>query len=423
MPISNETSESLLEDAARVLPEVRNSFARILSSLPGHIRRARDLIKVLGIHQTLAWKVIRIIDARDPFAAAPFIPGVEGVEKFLEAASRLDAPPVLIEQARAAVDEYRKLIATHAGDRASLELMLSASARNANPQTDLSYRKAGFQCASYIWGVQAKARVLASLLYPHKDPARMNMGAIAGYVGLRRVRPQTRWTLWRACAGTFDVEGQPQRHSPYRPIDPEGTPQEGVPLIGRFCSDPPPEIQRVTLPSGDAEDQWVEGPIGERSAVTCFTGEVLREPVPRFATPMEPQCDLGQQIRTPTELLVHDLIIHRDLFGVIKPELLVFSELGAKPWFESIGPGRTPAILSSFSESIQHLGIGLSAGHSPDIPQYADLLRHCYQKLGWDGDRCDVYRLMMAYPVVATAIVSRFDLPIPSHDSLRPGNA
>jgi hypothetical protein len=70
--------------------------------------------------------------------------------------------------------EFQRLIATHAESRATLELTLGASAREVDPQTDLPHRKAGFQCASYTWGVHAhimaKAVWHATPQLPHACP-------------------------------------------------------------------------------------------------------------------------------------------------------------------------------------------------------------------------------------------------------------
>ena len=112
-----EMAPTLQEDASRVLPEIRNSFAGILASLPSHVRRPRDITRVMGLNQTLAWKIMQVVKAKDPFAASQYIPGAEGVNILLEAADRLDVPEKVIARTRTAMESFRQLIADHAGDR------------------------------------------------------------------------------------------------------------------------------------------------------------------------------------------------------------------------------------------------------------------------------------------------------------------
>jgi hypothetical protein len=408
-------TESLLEEAGRVLPEIRDSFARVLTSLPTRVRRARDIIKVLGVHQTLAWKIMRVVESKDPFAAAQYIPGSEGVNIFLEAARSQEAPVDVIDRARAAMDDYRQLIAEHAGDRASLELMLGASARASHQQTDLTYRKSGFQCASFTWGVQARVRLLSTMLYVDSDPHLMRLANVAGYVGLRRVRPQIRWTLWQSNCGVYDDASTYQR-TPYRPLDANGVLPSGVPLLRDFSAVPAEQIVRTVLPSGEAEDQWVDGPVGDKAAITCMTGGVLNTSISRYGDAQNPWHEFGLPVRTPVEMLAIDLFVHRDLFGRIDPHLTVYSELTGRPWYQTSQNHRQDHYTLQFPETVEHLGRGRLVIHNADVPRYDEMMRFAFDTLGWDIDACDVFRVSIPYPVIATAAVLRFAAPLPPPD-------
>ena len=394
-----------------MLPEIRNSFANVLASLSPTIRRPRDITRVMGVNQTLAWKIMQIVKAKDPFLAAQYIPGAEGVSIFLDAAERLDAPGEAIARARAAMEGFRKLISEHAGDRASLELMLGASATEGSRQTDLTYRKAGFQCASFTWGVQARTRLMSIMLYPEQDPNLVRIAKVAGYVGLRRVRPQIRWPLWQASFGEYEEGSNVAQASPFKPIDPEGALDSGAPLLRAFSTVPPSQIEREMLPNNELVDCWVDGPVGDKAAINCITGEVLRNPSPRYGDANNPNHEFGLQVRTPMEALVQDLFVHRDLYGLLHPSLTVYSELAGRPWYEISQSQRQDQSVLPFPEQVEHLGQGPSALHTPDVPAYEDMMRFAFSKLGWDLEACDVYRVHMAYPVIATACVVRFELP------------
>lgn len=403
--------ETLQEEASRVLPEIRNSFAGVLASLPSHIRRPRDITRVMGVNQTLAWKIMRVVRAKDPFVAAQYIPGSEGVSIFLDAARRLDAPEEVIARARAAMEGFRQLIADHAGDRASLELMLGASATEGSPQTDLTYRKAGFQCASYTWGIQARARLMTIMLYPHADANLIRCAKIAGFVGLRRVRPQICWPLAQPMYGDYDKGSNVPLERPFLPIDPDGALPGGPPLLRKFCTVSTDAIERIALPNGQLEDCWVGSPVGDKAAIDCFTGEVVRKPSPRWEDEQNHYIEFGTRIRTPMEVLIQDLFVHRDLYGRIEPVSTVYSELSVQPWFDTPQAERREQDVLPFPETVEHLGEGPSIIHTPDVPRYEEMMRFAFDKLRWAIEACDVYRVRVAYPVIATALTVRFKMP------------
>ena len=66
-----EISATLQEEASRVLPEIRNSFASILANLPSHTRRPRDITRVMGVNPTLAWKIMQVVKAKRNTKRAP----------------------------------------------------------------------------------------------------------------------------------------------------------------------------------------------------------------------------------------------------------------------------------------------------------------------------------------------------------------
>jgi hypothetical protein len=401
---------TLHDDASRVFPEIRGSFAGVLGSLSSPVRRPRDITRVLGLHRTLAWKIMQVVDAEDPLAIAPYIPGAEGINIFLSAAERCDAPPDVINRARAAMADFEKLIAEHVGDRASLELMLGATARKNRPQIDLAYRKAGFQCGSYTWGVQARTRLLCAILYPDQDPLRVRAAKIAGFVNLRRVRRETPWTLWRTT--NIDNEDGTSLNNAFVPIDPADALPRGVPLLQPFSTVPSSQIERVVLPDS-TEERWVPGSVGDKFAITCITGEVLRKSMPRYRTQQESRHEFGQQACTPVEVLVQDVVVHHGLYGRVAPDFSIYSELAGRTWYDCPPELLQDQRIAAFPTQVEYLGRGADALATSDVPQYPEILRYAFGKLGWETEACDMYRIRMEYPVLSTATVLSFEMPAP----------
>lgn len=351
---------------------------------------------------------MQVVDTEDPLAIVTYIPGAEGINIFLSAAERCSTPPEVINRARAAMAEFEKLIADHVGDRGSLELMLGATARKNRPHIDLAYRKAGFQCGSYTWGVQARSRLLCAILYPDADPMRVRAGKIAGFVNLRRVRRETRWTLWRTT--NVDNEDGTSLNNAFVPIDPQGALPRGVPLLRPFSTVPSSQIERVVLPDS-TEERWVPGSVGDKFAITCITGEVLRKSMPRYRTEKEYRHEFGQQVYTPVEVLVQDLVVHRELYGRVAPVLTVYSQLDGRMWYDCPPELLKDLELKAFPTQVEYLGRGADALETSDVPQYPEIMRFAFGKLGWDTEACEMYRARIEYPVLSTATVLSLEMP------------
>ena len=142
--------------------------------------------------------------------------------------------------------------------------------------------------------------------------------------------------------------------------------------------------------------------------MTCiFCGDVIRSAGYIYRTEPDPNADLNVHIRTPSRVLVHDLIVHEGVFGRLAPIAAVFSEV-----HHEVESARTrddryrlPGPLG-----VEYLGRGPSALRTPDVPRYPEMARHVLARHGQDPERFDVYRIRMQYPIVPTSVTMSFDL-------------
>ncbi len=395
--------------AEEVLRRVRSAFAEILEALPGHITRPHQLEKALKIDKQLSWRILKATRESDPFAAARHLPGPSGVRIFMEAAARSNVPSALTERASRALAEFDELVDVHAGDRLSLEMMMSAHAQRGREQADLAHRKLAFRGNSYLWGVQAKAQLKTDIAAPAQEKGLLDICSLQGFIGLRRLRANVPWVVSRARC--VDNDGEARRTFAREPLDPgdqEGGDACAVPLLRAFCSKPLPEFRRVGGRHGFVEDALVEGPVGDTAAVTCITGEVGRAAASYYRDEHNRFGDFIARARTPCEALIFDQIVHEDVFGRLRPELAVYSELAESAPFPASGCHRN---LLPVTETVEYLGRGTSVLHTPHVPQYAQMARYAFERLGWDAERFKVYRLRMQYPIIPTSVVLRYELP------------
>lgn len=399
----------LEEDAKRVLLKTRNAFAAVVEAVPGLAPRAQEISDAFSIPRKLAWQITKVIHETDPLLVGRYVPARGGIKTFLNSAARQKVPEGLIGSVATAVEEFARLIDVHADDRSSLEMMLSACASRADEQTDSTWRKAAFMGNSYIWGVRAKAQLKAHFLFPSGEEGRMDIASLRGFVGLRRMRPNVPWTISRPrCT---DDDGQVRRTFNAEPLIPQVTTEENgaeVPLLTEFCSKPLARFRRTLRSHGFTEDELIEGPVGNTAAITCITGEVSRAIARPRRTEHNQKGAVIADMRTPCEVLLFDQLVHEELFGRISPEVALYSQLGrgsAIP-YEGMEHDRLPSL-----EQVVHLGRGPSVVYTPHVPRYEEMIRYVCDTLKLDGERFDVYRVVMSYPPIPTSVVMRHDLP------------
>ena len=384
---------------------VRDAFAHIVRSLPGKVSRPHEIEKALGLDKALAWKVSRLIETADPLVASQHMPGVSAVRILIDSARKRDVSATVIREAEDAVLHFESLIRVHAGDRSSLDMMLDSYAMKAGEPIDVEHRKAAFRGNSFIWGVQARTKFTSVFIGPSATEGKLDMFVLYGFVHLRRLRPNVPWMITQS---SFTDEDAVARDLPHREaIDPRRVPGS-VPLMLDFCSQPLPELCRVPGAPGFVREEIVGGAVGNTGAVTIMAGELVRGVGSRYRDEHNSWNQAFAAMWTPTETLIIDLVVHEDLYGPIRPELLVYSELGTGAQWPVGAPNRLELPVS---ERVQFLGQGAGMLETKHVPRYREMAEAGFGRLGWDGNRFDVYRVEMKFPPIPSTIGMRHRLP------------
>jgi hypothetical protein len=228
---------------------------------------------------------------------------------------------------------------------------------------------------------------------------------IAGMVGLydfRRLRRTANWMLLRSVSCNDDGT---VRQDERIPIDPDVSGRDGLPVIGGFCANLP-EIREVTIGAGK-QFELCEGPVGHTAAFTCVFGTYDR----RFACGYRDEVNqFGEHpslLFTPSELLIADLFVHRDLPFELPPEPTLYSGL-----FSGVDArgARGDAQSMPLLETMHELG-GPPIVATPHIPRYPKLVQTVCDQLEWDVKEFRGYRFLMAYPPIPTVLVMQYPLP------------
>ena len=113
-------------------------------------------------------------------------------------------------------------------------------------------------------------------------------------------------------------------------------------------------------------------------------------------------------VPVPCEVLVLDLVVQEDALGNVNPVAGCFSTM--------LNESQLPGAMEScerlpLSESVAFLGKGLPVLRSSEIARHAEMYAAVFEKLGWASERFEVYRCRIAFPVMLSSVLIRFDLP------------
>ena len=397
--------ETFEAEVSAVLTRMRTALAEVIAAVPTEITKSSDLHRAVRIDRKLSWQVFKVACAIDPIAAGGHVPSRASMDKFLKAARKHGVPEPLIDAAARVAADFEELVASHAGDRATFDSMVSAlTATESTEQIDLAHRRLAFRGQRHILGVEARTQFKFVALQPSDDPTRLDTLRVEGLIDLRRLHGDAPVVLSYSAARMDDGAPLALERKPLEPT----TDPHGLGLLKKFCSQPLPEFRAISVEHGFVRGELVTRGVGRRAAITCAEGHITPAATPRYRGEGHHMFGTAATVRLPCEVLVLDLMLRKDAYGPVKPTASVHAEhLGAQAWDTLLQkrhflPG---------SPKVDYLGRGPSVLHTPDVPRYAELGRYVFGRAGWDGDSFDVYRCRLEYPVLPSSVVSRFDLP------------
>ncbi len=399
--VPDQSAQELPEHCQEALHAVRGAILQVCHGRGVNPSRPRELSEQLGIERNLAWKLSRIVNATRLADAVAHLPGPPGQRILLETLGQAGVNAPAMAQLSKAFDDFDRMIKIHTGDRATLELALANLGSGTN-RLEASRKKA-FQGNAGIWGVQARVRTTTHFLAPNPDdPRRLDTGLVGGLVDVLRLRPNLRWPLFRTRMYHDDGSRIPVDSTP---IDPgETTP--GPLLVREFCTGCVPEIH-VRQDSRGVLHELGEGPIGKRGMFSCFYGEIKHAALPRYQSEEDRVGDLYSTITMPTEHLLFDVMLHKDLAKSFEPEVLIYGR-PAGGLDEHVGAGEhdllpTDTGLMSIGSCPPICATALAGG-------YDKVVERVFERAGWSARDFVGYRLTIRYPVLPSTAVIRFAL-------------
>ncbi|MDF1798463.1 MAG: hypothetical protein P1V81_04755 [Planctomycetota bacterium] len=400
-------------DAFQIL---RGSLIEVFAAAELDMSKPYPAARKLEVNKNLTWKASKIIRATGPQDAIRHLPGKAGMKLLLDALERHGADASVVERTRAAVAELDTLIERHSGDKATLELMLDGMLDSDGDSEQLeTSRKLAYRGNSGVWGMQVRARLTTFVMAPDKPGSDVfdNL-LLTGFLGLRRLRPETPWTLLRLRAyqddGTTIWKGSDQQGSAGVPstaaLDPKAEELFGGPLLPAFSSPhlPPLETRQ------EADELVIElpgVPVGKQGSVDAFFGRIDRSFASMHATPTDTHGEFLTDYTLPVQESQFDMIVHRDLPRFDEASFRIFSRLDGRLPPPSV---RREKMALPINVEVRELGMGLHAMATPLYPRYTELIKDSFGRLGWDPREFYTLRVKVEYPPMATTGVFSFPL-------------
>lgn len=378
------------------------SFRQLLSAIPGLPERPLQLARTLGVKKDLSSRLLNAIGKRDPIAIIHFIPGPEALRKVIVAARKNAVPEPVIADADQAVEDFDHLIRSIAGDRDSLESIISAWLPNAREKVELLCKQSVFRGMRGIKGCAADLSVYTALYHPSRDGQHLDAVWIKGLFGLRRTRPgaviqiDSRQVGPDAGARCLSLNGTPIE----RPEDA---------LLPEYTT-ATPAVLWMRREGATTQYLLEDGAVGHGAAVDVLLAERQHSCLDRFNDPTNRRKRGGfAEVNVPVRELVFDTLIHVDAYPGSDPTLVAFDTT-----FNGVADvndrARDVDRLET-TDSCQSLGMGTLALRIDALPDYLALLEHAGKAMGWQLDQFRAYRCRIAYPTYGAQVSMVFDAP------------
>ena len=411
-PVSAKTSQRPFEvETAKALASVRKTLGALVAAMPGEIRRPIDLQRLTQADYRVCWQVFSVLRSGTSIAAANQVPRLPSLRRLLDAAEGMPVSPTLIAAVQTAVQEFDRVVKTHAGDRSAFDAMVAGvSPGGSSESIDLFHRRAAYRSLSHIWGMQVETFSRLVLVRPSASGHGTDECMLNNKLRVRRLRPgvssRVHGFLERPLSSAAAL--QPA----LEPIDTEAANTYGVPLLPEFCSQPVPQFKTVRTDDGWNYSELVGEELGRRSAVDLTFSGIYRGLPPKLDTDGRPLVSSGTLMTIPTGLLISDLAVHRPSYGPVTPEVAVYGALRGNE--SPAGTDQTPQL--PIREHMVALGRGADAVQTPEVAQYPEMFRYVCGILGWDPEEFDVYRLRLAFPVLSSDVKLQFHVKEMTHE-------
>lgn len=378
--------------------ELMSGLTGVLKFVPGNDAGPQRLATELGVDTVLASRLLKAVRSPDSMSLIHRAPGPEPLRRVLRASAKHGVPADALAAAHEAVDAFENLIDSAAGDRSSLEAILSAWVPEARREFELRRKQAAFRAISQLKGVQANVFAETAIFAPSADGQHCDVVWIKAVSGLARLRP--------AAVVKFTSKRGVEAPNTRVPFTVFGEPIDSVQnaVVPEFCTSPTPALTAQIV--GEQTHYLLEG-VKLGDSIQMMTCEVNRSEIARYVpTSRGRRAWASSDLVIPAQRFQFDAIVHKDLFPNEHPDLRIY-DTAIRGTADRNDPARD---IDQFDllESLEHLGTGLARFASSDVPRYRQMLEFICAKLSFDPETFRGYRVASDYPIYGSQYTMSF---------------
>jgi hypothetical protein len=363
--------------------------------------RPVDLVAAFGLDLKLAWKLSRIAQSGDPFAAVRHLPGAAGWRIAMDAMRAAGSPAASIAAADEAFDGAIRLGTAWAGDRKAFDMMAAGLAAGSDLRIDVEHRRQLYLGGSYVWGVRARLALRFDVMGPAAKKGLLDCATVRGFIDLERLRADAPWQF--EAPVVFDDRATKVVAHRSEPIEPpDASTPAGLPLMGSLSTQPIPTLRPAGSPRGTLAFEIPETGVGIEGRFTIFQGSILRAVQPMQRSKRHHGIFQLFRQRTPVERAVFDLLVHESLLEDGRlPEAILYSDLHRTP----DSPvhqlkDRLPAGLG-----VESLGAASRRPKLEGFDEYQRMHAQVFEATGWKPAEFRAFRVAAPYPPVPSTLV------------------
>ncbi|MBU3683625.1 MAG: hypothetical protein FGM39_06385 [Phycisphaerales bacterium] len=406
--VPSPANQDFAADCRSSARALRDALRSLYASVGADPLKPQDVSRRFKLNKNLTWKIAKVLQTHDPLEAVPLVPGGEGLGILLAAMEAAGASASALSDVRARMADFDRMIETHVGDRGTLELLMDGITRTGKP-LELS-RRLAFRGNSGVWGIQARVRSMTQFLAPStRKPGMLDLAIVSGWYDIRRLRSAQGWPVFRFFKqGREGTEVVAPRV--IEPVEPPASADEPYLVMRSFCS-PPDAAVRTVLTESSVQHELVGGPIGQRGAMTLVFGLIERAAHSRYADQADGGPEWGEMsalVTMPTECLMIDLLVHRELMDGFEPEALVYGRpFGGLP----LDPATREDYRLPIEGSLDRLDPGRGGMASDLVPDQDRVVRVTAERAGWRLEDFTAFRVQVQYPPMPSTVMVRYALP------------
>jgi hypothetical protein len=308
-PAPTQSASGYIPEIEQALLAFRAALIRCLRAVAVEPASGSAIANRLGLNRHLAWQIATLAEQSSPGPALSALPGVKGLELFLEAAAKAGAGGAELNPLKQALAELEQHISRHAGDRANLALLATAWSEDPSSVPSETLRREGQRAQAALLGSKVKTQVRGVIFGPSRQgsPKHVSMATYQTFDGLVRLRRGQHSRLFYEEAAVHD-DGS----AAMNPAHFEEHMRSKYKLLAAMSSGPESQIEVHV----EGRRGWVTlgpGALGNQAQGTwSFTGTPRYEP-PRYRSEQDQLNQIGILSYLPTETLLLDFLFERSI--------------------------------------------------------------------------------------------------------------